>query len=147
MIFYEEKSFLICFPIRSGFPQFMVCYLIDDDDDDRDFLEMALEEVDRNIKLLSANNAEDALRKLRSKEIEPHIIFLDLNMPRIDGWQCLRLLKETEHLRQVPVIIYSTSENGRDPQENPGYNEFLTKQSKISDLVVKLREIFSKINV
>ena len=127
--------------------KYMVCYLIDDDEDDRDFLEMALEEVDPGIRLLSANNAEDALRELRSKEIEPHIIFLDLNMPRIDGWECLKLLKETDHLCDVPVIIYSTSENGRDPKDNPGYNEFLTKQSKISDLVVRLREIFSRINV
>lgn len=123
----------------------MICYLIDDDEDDRDFLAMALEEVDRDIKLLSSNNAEDALKVLRARQVEPDVIFLDLNMPRIDGWECLKLLKQSEHLSEVPVIIYSTSENGLKGQSHPAYKDFLTKQSKISDLVIKLREIFSKI--
>lgn len=125
----------------------MICYLIDDDEDDRDFLEMALEEVDPEIELLFSNNADDALGVLRANHIFPDIIFLDLNMPRVDGWECLKFLREIDHLKDVPVIIYSTSEYVRSVQENRGYSAFLTKQAKISDLVVKLREIFSRANV
>lgn len=124
----------------------MICYLIDDDEDDRDFLEMALKEVDPGIRLLFSNNADDALKKLKAGDRVPDIIFLDLNMPRIDGWECLKLLKETDRLKNVPVIIFSTSEPGKSGLKNSGYTEFLTKQPKISDLVVKLREIFSRVN-
>ena len=123
----------------------MVCYLIDDDEDDRDFFALALEEVDRAIELRTAANAEEALMELQGMQFVPDVIFLDLNMPRIDGWECLKLLRELNHLSNVPVIIYSTSDNSMRMATNPGFREFLTKQSRISELVKRLREVFAKI--
>jgi CheY-like chemotaxis protein len=125
----------------------MLCYLIDDDEDDRDFFAMAVEEVKGNIQVKSSGSADEALEALRARAIRPDIIFLDLNMPRIDGWECLKLLREMQHLAEIPVIIYSTSDKGWNSRPHAGYTDFLTKQSRISDLVQKLQEIFSKVNV
>lgn len=122
----------------------MVCYLIDDDDDDRDFFAIALAEVDRTVLLKTAESAEKALQTLEAREVIPDIIFLDINMPRIDGWECLRLMRKLPSLKETPVIIYSTSDSGFMVPENPEHNGFLTKQARISELVKKLREIFSK---
>jgi len=124
----------------------MVCYLIDDDEDDREFFAMAVEEVGREVELRSSGDPVEALEVLAKADIHPDIIFLDLNMPRIDGWECLKHLREMPHLIKVPIVIYSTSDKGWNTDAYSGYTDFLTKQSRISDLVQKLQEIFSKVN-
>lgn len=122
----------------------MVCYLIDDDPDDQEFFAMALEDVNPAIELHTADNGVEAIEKLSSR-FSPGVIFLDLNMPRIDGWECLQRIREMAHLKQTPVIIYSTSESALRPHNRSHYAAFLTKQSKISDLSKKLNEVFKTI--
>ena len=123
----------------------MVCYLIDDDQDDRDFFAMALSEIDPDIKLETADNAAEAIKKLGTGNFHPDVIFLDINMPRIDGWQCLKQVRMIDHARNIPVVIYSTSENGTRLPQHEGYTAFLTKQPKIADLRNKLKGVLSKI--
>jgi len=84
--------------------------LIDDDADDRELFEEALQRVGPHIRFDSASGGQMAFEMLESKKQElPNIIFLDINMPVIDGWQCLSILKSNEALKHIPVIIYSTS--------------------------------------
>src|SRR5690606_19362751 len=111
----------------------MLCYLIDDDEDDQEFFAIALQSIDRPIRLETASCADDALRDLLSRSEQPDIIFVDINMPRIDGWECLRLLRGYEHLRQIPTIVYSTSVYEHLPPPAEEFTGYLTKQSKISD--------------
>lgn len=121
----------------------MLCYLIDDDLDDQEFFSLALQEVNTSFHLMTSNNGVDALERLSKEKIAPDVIFLDLNMPRLDGWECLKRLKAIDHLQTTPVVIYSTSE----PTHLTGKQSefFLTKQPKISELVIKLKDIFSQI--
>lgn len=123
----------------------MRCYLIDDDLDDQEFFALALREVDASYRLETSSNGVDALRELSKAEIAPDVIFLDLNMPRIDGWECLNRLKAITHLQGTPVVIYSTSEPSPDFLAGKNFDYFLTKQPKISDLVVELKDILSRI--
>ncbi|MDQ2658441.1 MAG: response regulator, partial [Bacteroidota bacterium] len=85
------------------------------------------------------------LEHLRNPEVVPDVIFLDLNMPMIDGWECLERLRRINHLATTPVVIYSTSEPPSENLTNKKGTLFLTKQPRISQLVIKLKAIFSQI--
>lgn len=84
--------------------------LADDDTDDRMFFEEALEELPISTSLKMVNDGERLMELLTAKpEPFPDILFLDLNMPRKTGIECLTEIKRNENLKTLPVIIYSTS--------------------------------------
>ncbi|HOZ86109.1 MAG TPA: response regulator [Bacteroidia bacterium] len=110
--------------------------IVDDDLDDRFFFHKAVNTIDATYECMEAENCENALRQLRLCDRLPDFIFLDLNMPRMDGKQCLQELKKDERLKNTPVIIYSTSSFKRDIDNTRelGAAHFLTKISDISKL-------------
>ena len=119
--------------------------LIDDDEDDQDLFLLALKELQESIKFVGLYDALLALNKLVNKEIIADAIFVDLNMPIIDGFQFLSLVKKTEELKNIPIIIYSTSSQAnmiKLAKEN-GAHDFITKPSKYIDLVNILRTTLS----
>ena len=84
--------------------------LADDDADDCMFFQDALEELPVSVSLTIVNDGVELMRYLsRNSDNLPDLLFLDLNMPRKTGFECLTEIKEDEKLRQLPVIIYSTS--------------------------------------
>ncbi|PBQ30322.1 hypothetical protein CNR22_00615 [Sphingobacteriaceae bacterium] len=85
--------------------------LIDDDADDRDFFQLALKELSKKVDFHYSSSAEDALQKLKSGELSPNYIFLDLNMMPMNGLECLQEIKKISKAVDIPVIIYSTSIN------------------------------------
>lgn len=111
--------------------------VVDDDSDDCEIFCDAVSELDLPTECLVANNGEDALKKLRSgMERLPDFLFLDLNMPRMDGRTCLAELKKDVKLKKIPVIIYSTSSYQKDIDETYelGAIYFLTKPSDFKKL-------------
>ena len=74
----------------------------------------ALSTLELNHKLIEASNGADALEILRKKQTLPDIIFLDLNMPKLNGIKFLKILKNDELLRQIPTIIFTTSNHQKD---------------------------------
>jgi CheY-like chemotaxis protein len=111
--------------------------IVDDDEDDIELFCEAVKDVDQNIECICAPNGEEALNKLSKENASlPDFIFLDLNMPRLNGKQCLRKLKSSSKLRDIPVIIYTTSKLKEDVEETKqlGAASFLTKPNKINDL-------------
>lgn len=89
--------------------------LVDDDQDDLYFFSKALEKFDVEIDLITAIDGILAIEKLESKI--PDVILLDLNMPRMNGMAFLRFIKKAKHLKNVPVIIYTTRINIFDETE------------------------------
>jgi CheY-like chemotaxis protein len=84
--------------------------IVDDDEDDRALFCDALHEINSSIHCLIAQNGEEALDGLRSFRLpKPDVIFLDLNMPRLNGMDCLTELKNDTLFRDIPTVIYSTS--------------------------------------
>src|ERR1044071_455541 len=84
--------------------------LADDDEDDRALFTDALHELNSNVKLTTAKNGVDLMRLLESwKGSLPDVIFLDLNMPLKNGFECLDEIKAEDRLRELPVVILSTS--------------------------------------
>lgn len=127
----------------------IVYYIIDDDLDDQQFLIEALTKNDSGSQCISARNGKEALSNLKNASVLfPDMIFLDLNMPKINGKQCLTELKHTLFLREIPVVIYSTSFNKKEIQEclNMGAFYFLTKKSSFQELRQELSLISTKLD-
>lgn len=118
-------------------------FLIDDDADDREIFAETLLSEHPAINYLEAENGADALHKLRSESFpKPDLIFLDLNMPIMDGRVFLRQIKEDKFLQNIPVIIYTTSSSELDKKfasDNQAVL-FLTKQYSIKMLRDDIRE-------
>lgn len=84
--------------------------LADDDQDDCIFFKEALEELPVTAKLTTVNDGVQLMTLLNKAEYNvPHALFLDLNMPRKNGFDCLTEIKQNEKLKQLPVLIFSTS--------------------------------------
>jgi CheY-like chemotaxis protein len=84
--------------------------LADDDIDDCIFFKEALEELLISTSLTTVNDGEQLMQLLTNETNElPHILFLDLNMPRKNGFECLSEIKQNKKLKDLPVIIFSTS--------------------------------------
>jgi CheY-like chemotaxis protein len=64
--------------------------------------------------VIEANNGEEAITLLKNKESIPDVIFLDLNMPKINGIEFLEILKKDDFLKYIPAIILTTSNNHKD---------------------------------
>ena len=118
-------------------------FLVDDDRDDREIFIEALAEVDDSFSCFTAENGEDAIKKLHASAIIPDYIFLDLNMPRMNGRECLVEIKSIKQLKEIPVIIYTTSslQKEKEELEKLGAWMFLTKPSNFSDLCHSLKQV------
>lgn len=114
---------------------------IDDDDDDIDFFVAAIEYLSDEASCFSFTNAAKALDKLVSGELIADIIFLDLNMPVINGQEFLAMLKAKAGLEDIPVIMLSTASDSLTfhKLKAEGASGFLTKPSSIKELSDLLR--------
>lgn len=107
----------------------------------------AVKEVDSAIQCFTSTNGEEALEELEKNEsVLPDLIFLDLNMPKLNGKQILREIKNRNTLNAIPVIMYSTSFAPRDIEEisQLGAAFHLLKPSRFDDLCSALGEILTR---
>jgi CheY-like chemotaxis protein len=125
--------------------QIRTCLLVDDDDDDKEIFCLALKNTNATIECTTASDGLEALSILSNKSFIPDYIFLDLNMPRMNGKECLKEIRKHNHLNHVPVIIFTTSAAGKDIEETKrlGANSFITKPPLVSQLATKLAELFN----
>ena len=98
-------------------------------------LHRALKKVPGKHLVTEAKNGEEALEILRSQGSIPDIILLDLNMPRMNGIEFLKILKADDRLRYLPAIILTTSQNRVDLIEcyRAGIAGYLIKPLKYED--------------
>lgn len=82
--------------------------LADDDEDDCFLFQEALSEISLSTRFVTVHDGEQLILKLGKDEL-PMVLFLDLNMPRKDGFQCLQEIKQNKKYQQLPVVIFSTS--------------------------------------
>ena len=110
--------------------------LADDDNDDRELFKEAVEEAALNINLDFAEDGRCLLNLLNNEKHIPDLIFLDLNMPHKNGMECLAEIRKNINLKNVPVIIYSTSSSIKDIDEsyNLGANLYVKKPSSFNEL-------------
>jgi CheY-like chemotaxis protein len=114
------------------------CLLIDDDDDDRLIFESTIQKYFPNYQILSFSSFEAAQKDVMPLERNnPEIVFMDLNMPKTNGLAALTMIRSNELTEQLPVVIYSTSNNPDDINSclKAGATAFITKPSTIAELV------------
>jgi CheY-like chemotaxis protein len=93
--------------------------LVEDDHVDAMTVERALKDLKVANRLVRANNGEEALDYLRNESNEkPCIILLDLNMPKMNGIEFLKVVKADEELKNIPVIVLTTSDEQQDIVES-----------------------------
>lgn len=121
----------------------MVYFFIDDDADDQEIFGMAISEIDPSIRCVFANDGIDALEKLRVITPLPDCIFIDLNMPRMNGKECLAEIRKIERLNEIPIYIYSTSVDPKlvDECKELGAKQFIVKPPGLHLLTDILRQI------
>lgn len=122
-----------------------ICFLIDDDLDDQEVFAMVLNEVNPSMQCFFAKDGIEALDKLNEPHrFIPHYIFIDLNMPRMDGKQCLVEIKKIHHLNNIPLIVYSTSSDEKYELElkKLGASAYIVKPTRIATLKQTLRDLF-----
>src|SRR5512139_3210869 len=83
--------------------------IVDDNPSDVVITKMVLSGIDHNIKVEAAFRGEDALERLRSGEVLPSLILLDLKMPGMSGLDFLRKLRADERMKHIPVIVVTSS--------------------------------------
>lgn len=93
--------------------------------------------------IIEAENGEHAIDILQNKQVRPDIILLDLNMPKMNGIEFLKVLKESKSLKYIPIVILTTSGNQLDLQEcySIGIAGYVIKPLKYEDYVEKLKTI------
>ena len=95
--------------------------------------------------LSEAKNGEEALQFLENKANIPDIILLDLNMPKINGIEFLRIIKADDDLKHIPTIILTTSSNQKDLLEcyRTGMSGYVLKPLKYEDYVKKIETVLA----
>ena len=111
--------------------------LADDDKDDCLFFKEALEELAVFAHLTTVHDGDQLMQMLNNKSDQlPDVLFLDLNMPRKNGFACLKEIKLDKKLKQLPVIIFSTSyeQDIADLLYKNGAHYYICKPASFSNL-------------
>lgn len=122
----------------------MFILLAEDDEDDRQFFKEAIERMKLNTLLEMVTDGVYLIEYLKNNpEKHPHLIFLDLNMPRKDGFECLKEIRNDLGLTELPIAIYSTSNAPIDMEEafRLGANIYIHKPSDFE----MLKRIIAKV--
>lgn len=120
--------------------------LADDDEDDRLFFKEALQELQVKTKIILLKDGAELMDHLTGTGRPlPHIIFLDLNLPKKNGIECLAEMRKNDLLKNIPIAIYSTSSSEEDIQETylNGASIYIKKPNDFSLIKKMLKEVIS----
>ena len=118
--------------------------LADDDEDDRLFFTDAFDELKINTKVSTFNDGVELMDYLNHEDsILPNVLFLDLNMPKKNGVECLLEIKKNQKLNDIAIAIYSTSSSEEHIEETfvNGANIYIKKPNDFEDLKKILSEV------
>ena len=122
-------------------------FLAEDDADDRMFFEDALKKVTVLTQLTLSNDGLELMSNLETvtEAPPPHIVFLDLNMPFKDGFQCLQEIRNTPKLKEIPVVIFSTtaSDDAVNKTYEQGANYYICKPRSFKLLVKAIETVLT----
>jgi CheY-like chemotaxis protein len=128
--------------------------LADDDKDDRFLFKEALKELSFSTNLETVHDGEQLMKYLSEHENDlPNVLFLDLNMPKINGFECLTEIKANNKLNSLPVIMFSTSYPRDIHYEEDmikmlykiGAQDYIRKPTDFSELKRIIRDTLEKV--
>jgi CheY-like chemotaxis protein len=117
-------------------------WLCDDDEEDHFVFSQALRDILPKAHLTTFLNGSDLLFQLHRRQ--PDILFLDINMPMMNGIECLKAIRSDSILRKLPIVIYSVSEYHVDLKASFGHGAaiYLVKPHVYQDLIEQLKTLF-----
>lgn len=124
--------------------EYMHIVLADDDEDDRMFFTDAFSELKMSTKVHTYNDGVELMNYLNSEDaVLPEILFLDLNMPRKNGMECLMEIKANSKFENIAVAIYSTSSTEEHIEETfvNGANIYIKKPNDFNTLKKVLSDV------
>jgi len=121
------------------------CLLIDDDYEEIEIFQSAAKELPSSITFRYAFGAYEGLDIIGHSPILPDFVFVDINMPKMDGREFLRIIKSDERLVHIPVVIYSTAgdQATRTEMMGLGAHHYIIKPYTVPDLVRALQDFFA----
>ena len=120
--------------------------LADDDKDDRDDFMEAFNSLGMNVDLQTVKNGVELMEYLNTPSIKiPHLVFLDLNMPKKSGLECLKEIRKIQRLKNLTVVIYSTSSSEKDMEDTfvNGANIYMKKPAHLTVLKKLLAQVLT----
>jgi CheY-like chemotaxis protein len=111
-------------------------FYTDDDREDLSNFQEAVNDLKGNIILHTMNHGEELLSALKNPPPTPNVIFLDINMPGKSGFELLKEIKSSDNYSQLPVIIFSTSDDPKaiSTAQELGADLFITKPNNFPAL-------------
>jgi CheY-like chemotaxis protein len=127
----------------TNLPSELHVLVADDDPEDLELFRDALAEIGKDITLTETNDGVELLQKLSTGT--PDIIFLDINMPRMNGMDCLASLRELKSLSHIPVIIFSTGAEDSYIAKafELGANRYIQKPGSFAMIKTRLAAVLS----
>lgn len=123
---------------------FIYITLADDDEDDRLFFTEAFSELKINTRVNTVNDGVELMDFLNNEEsVLPNVLFLDLNMPRKNGVECLLEIKQNDRFKDIAIAIYSTSSSEEHIEETfvNGANIYIKKPNDFNTLKKVLSDV------
>jgi len=123
----------------------------EDDKDDLELVKDAFSKYKDNIELLHGFDGREALQLLKNliaQKITPCLIILDVNMPGMDGRQTLIQIKQSEQTKNIPVVLFTTSNSQLDKDFARKWGaDFITKPLKFSEVINLAEDFIDRCNV
>ena len=118
--------------------------LADDDHDDCIFFKEAIDDLAVPVNLETVNDGEQLMQLLETKQNLPDVLFLDMNMPKKNGFDCLKEIKSSHRLAVLPVIIFSTSFNDDvvNKMFERGASHYIQKPNEFEKLRTVIHEVY-----
>ena len=86
-------------------------FYADDDQDDLEFFKEIVSEIGENFNVITQNNGEELLNAIKNPPPHPHVVFIDINMPGINGLEVLKKLRADGMHKELPIVMFSTSKD------------------------------------
>lgn len=117
--------------------------VVDDDEKVVDLLRITLES--EGYEVIPAFDGEDAIKKIENER--PDLILLDIMMPKIDGWEVCRKVKDDRKLRTIPVVMLTAKTQPTDRLlgiHACGADDYITKPFEIEQIVEKVKDLLKR---
>jgi CheY-like chemotaxis protein len=123
----------------------MIIFYVDDDPDDIEIFIDALKTTNSTIYCETARDGEEALMLLQTAVIHPDLIFVDINMPKVNGLEFLRALRSDIRFAKIPAIVYSTGlyDLNKVDREKLGVLKVIKKHSNYRKLCAELGNLIT----
>lgn len=115
----------------------------DDDQEDLEFFKEIVDLIDENVEVTTLRNGKALLQELEERTTEPDCLFLDVNMPGMNGFETLKQLRSSEKFGHVPVVMFSTSGDQVtiDKSRELGASLFVQKSGVLDNLRKSVKHV------